>query len=57
MTDEETEKEYLALCRKRAEHIPLQHLTHRADFMGYEFMWTVESLFPDRIRRSWRKRL
>ena len=46
MTDEETEKEYLALCRKRAEPIPLQHLTHRADFMGYEFYVDGRVLVP-----------
>ena len=46
MTDEETEKEYLALCRKRTEHIPLQHLTHRADFMGYEFYVDGRVLVP-----------
>ena len=34
---EETACRYQELIRKRAEHIPLQHLTHQAFFMGYEF--------------------
>ena len=35
--EEDQEKTYLTLCRKRAEHIPLQHLTGTACFMGYDF--------------------
>ena len=34
---EETALKYLELCKQRAEHIPLQHLTHPACFMGYDF--------------------
>ena len=39
-TDEVEEKKAEAdkeLIRQRAEHIPLQHLTHQAFFMGFEF--------------------
>ena len=49
-SDEEVETEtaqsYKELCRKRAEHIPLQHLTHRAFFMEYEFYVNENVLVP-----------
>lgn len=45
-TDRETEERYFALCRKRAEHIPLQHLTHSANFMGYDFYVNGDVLVP-----------
>ena len=35
--DKKTESRYLEMCAKRAQHIPLQHITGRAYFMGYEF--------------------
>ena len=38
--------EYLELCRRRAEHIPLQHLTHQACFMGYDFYVDGRVLVP-----------
>ena len=45
-TDGNTEKIYLELCRKRAAHIPLQHLTHSAWFMGHEFYVDDRVLIP-----------
>ncbi|MBU5480348.1 peptide chain release factor N(5)-glutamine methyltransferase [Blautia sp. MSJ-19] len=42
----ETEARYLALCAERAQHIPLQHLTGRAYFMGYEFYVDERVLVP-----------
>ena len=35
--DAKTEERYRTLCTKRAQHIPLQHITGRAYFMGYEY--------------------
>lgn len=40
------EKKYLGLCGRRGEHIPLQHLTHRAYFMEYEFYVDENVLIP-----------
>ncbi len=37
---------YLKLCRRRARHIPLQHLTQQAFFMGYEFYVDEHVLIP-----------
>ena len=42
----ETEAQFLDLCRKRSSHIPLQHLTHRAWFMEYEFYVNEHVLIP-----------
>lgn len=44
--EHETAQSYRSLCRKRAEHIPLQHLTHRAFFMEYEFYVDENVLVP-----------
>jgi release factor glutamine methyltransferase len=44
--DEKTEETYVALIGKRAQHIPLQHLTGRAYFMGYEFYVNDQVLIP-----------
>ena len=43
---EETADQYLKLIGRRAEHIPLQHLTHQAFFMGYEFYVNEDVLVP-----------
>lgn len=48
-TDEipiEIEEAFLKLCTMRAEHIPLQHLVHRAYFMEYEFYVDENVLIP-----------
>lgn len=37
---------YSEFCKKRSEHIPLQHLTHQAFFMGYEFYVDENVLIP-----------
>lgn len=44
--EEETEYRYMELCRKRAGHIPLQHLTGTACFMGYDFFVDEHVLVP-----------
>ena len=43
---DETAECYLQLISRRAKHIPLQHLTHRAFFMGYEFYVDENVLVP-----------
>ena len=44
--DKKTESRYLEMCAKRAQHIPLQHITGRAYFMGYEFCVDERGLVP-----------
>ncbi|MCR5107488.1 MAG: peptide chain release factor N(5)-glutamine methyltransferase [Lachnospiraceae bacterium] len=46
--DKDTERisSYNELIGKRATHIPLQHLTGKADFMGLEFMVNPDVLIP-----------
>ena len=44
--DGKTEARYLEMCKKRAQHIPLQHITGRAFFMGYEFLMDERVLVP-----------
>ena len=44
--DDEKAAAYLALTEKRSRHIPLQHLTHQAFFMGYEFYVDENVLVP-----------
>ena len=44
--DKKTESRYLEMCAKRAQHIPLQHITGRAYFMGYEFCVDERVLVP-----------
>lgn len=45
-TEPEAEKNYLELCRRRGAHIPLQHLTKNACFMGYDFYVDENVLVP-----------
>lgn len=43
---ESAAERYLELISRRAGHIPLQHLTHQAFFMGYEFYVNQNVLIP-----------
>ena len=43
---EENAERYLELISRRAGHIPLQHLTHQAFFMGHEFYVDKNVLVP-----------
>ena len=43
---ESTAERYMELISRRAGHIPLQHLTHQAFFMGYEFYVDENVLVP-----------
>ncbi len=42
----EQEQKYQELLEKRRQHIPVQHLTHQAFFMGYEFYVNEHVLIP-----------
>ncbi len=44
--DEETEEKYMELIRRRAERIPLQHITGTQEFMGHVFKVTPDVLIP-----------
>lgn len=44
--DEGIKTPYMEKIRKRAQHIPLQHLTHQGYFMGYEFFVNENVLVP-----------
>lgn len=46
MADPEEENRYLELILQRSSHIPVQHLTHQAFFMGYEFYVDEHVLVP-----------
>ena len=46
MADSKEAIRYQELIRKRSSHIPLQHLTHQAFFMGYEFYVDQHVLVP-----------
>ena len=44
--EEEKADRYRELIRKRAAHVPLQHITHQAYFMGFEFYVNQNVLVP-----------
>ena len=44
--DKETEKEYFELIEKRASRIPLQHITGKQEFMGFDFKVGPDVLIP-----------
>lgn len=44
--EDKVAERYLELCRRRSSHIPLQHLTGQAYFMGYEFYVDERVLVP-----------
>ncbi|MGX8773941.1 MAG: peptide chain release factor N(5)-glutamine methyltransferase [Bacillota bacterium] len=44
--DKETEEEYFRLIEKRASHIPLQHITGKQEFMGFDFKVSPDVLIP-----------
>ncbi len=44
--DEETEKKYFDLIARRAERIPLQHITGKQEFMGHTFKVSPDVLIP-----------
>ena len=44
--EEEKAAQYRSLVEQRARHIPLQHLTHQACFMGFDFYVNENVLIP-----------
>ncbi|MCR5837537.1 MAG: peptide chain release factor N(5)-glutamine methyltransferase [Lachnospiraceae bacterium] len=44
--DDEQRKRYMELVSKRAEHIPLQHITGHQEFMGFDFLVNEHVLIP-----------
>ncbi len=42
----DAQEKYLALIRRRAEHVPLQHLTGSQEFMGFTFRVSRHVLIP-----------
>ena len=44
--DPETEEKYMELIRRRAERIPLQHITGVQEFMGHTFKVSPDVLIP-----------
>lgn len=44
--DPETEEKYMELIKRRAERIPLQHITGVQEFMGYTFKVNPDVLIP-----------
>ncbi len=44
--DKETETEYFKLIEKRASRVPLQHITGKQEFMGFEFKVSPDVLIP-----------
>ena len=46
LVEDAAAEQYLKLLERRAQHIPVQHLTHQAFFMGYEFYVNDHVLVP-----------
>ena len=44
--DPETEEKYMELIKRRAERVPLQHITGVQEFMGYTFKVNPDVLIP-----------
>ena len=44
--DKETEEAYFKLIEKRASRIPLQHITGKQEFMGFDFKVSPDVLIP-----------
>lgn len=44
--DKETEEQYMELIERRAQRIPLQHITGVQEFMGYKFKVSPDVLVP-----------
>ena len=44
--DDETERKYLKLIRRREERVPLQHITGEQEFMGFRFEVSDRVLIP-----------